>query len=59
MLLLSGEGIFRLGDNWYPVRAGDAVWAAPYVPQWFAALGPEPARLVIYRDRNVDPLFVS
>jgi len=41
----------------YPVKAGDAVWAAPYVPQWFAALGSQPARLVIYRDRNVDPMF--
>ncbi|KIZ01559.1 hypothetical protein MNEG_6401 [Monoraphidium neglectum] len=59
LLLLSGEGIIRLGDGWYPVRAGDAVWAAPYVPQWFAALGQERARLVMYRDRNVDPLFLA
>lgn len=58
-LLLSGEGIFRLGDGWYPVRAGDAAWAAPYAPQWFAALGTEPARLVVYRDRNTDPLLTS
>lgn len=59
ILLLAGEGILRLGDSWYPVRAGDAVWAAPYVPQWFAALGQEPARLVMYHDRNVDPLFLA
>jgi glyoxylate utilization-related uncharacterized protein len=34
------------------------VWAAPYVPQWFAAMGAQAARLVVYRDRNIDPLFM-
>ncbi|GBF96850.1 (S)-ureidoglycine aminohydrolase [Raphidocelis subcapitata] len=57
-VLLAGEGLYRLGDSWFPVQAGDAVWAAPYVPQWFGAMGAEPARLVVYRDRNIDPLFV-
>ncbi len=33
LLMLAGEGIYRLEDAWYPVRAGDAIWMAPYCPQ--------------------------
>src|SRR5262249_51826464 len=39
LLMLEGEGIYRLGDHWYPVAAGDFIWMAPYCPQWFGALG--------------------
>ncbi|CAM8880626.1 unnamed protein product [Rhodiola kirilowii] len=34
LLLLEGQGIYRLGDSWYPVQSGDAIWMAPFVPQW-------------------------
>ncbi|XP_052294796.1 (S)-ureidoglycine aminohydrolase isoform X2 [Citrus sinensis] len=34
LLLLEGQGIYRLGDSWYPVQAGDVLWMAPFVPQW-------------------------
>src|SRR5262245_40519431 len=37
LLMLQGQGVYRLGDAWYPVRAGDAIWMAPYCPQWFVA----------------------
>eukprot|EP00198_Chlamydomonas_reinhardtii_P006186 XP_001695522.1 glyoxylate induced protein [Chlamydomonas reinhardtii] len=57
LLLLEGKGIYRLGDKWYPVQAGDAIWMAPYVPQWYAALGSTPTRYVIYKDTTVDPLL--
>ncbi|PPR80656.1 hypothetical protein GOBAR_AA40061 [Gossypium barbadense] len=33
LLLLEGQGIYRLGDSWYPVQAGDVIWMAPFVPQ--------------------------
>ncbi|KAH9720975.1 (S)-ureidoglycine aminohydrolase [Citrus sinensis] len=33
LLLLEGQGIYRLGDSWYPVQAGDVLWMAPFVPQ--------------------------
>ena len=56
LLMLSGQGVYRLGDSWYPVRAGDAIWMAPYCPQWFAAIGKEPARYLYYKDVNRDPL---
>lgn len=56
LLMLAGQGIYRLGDSWYPVRTGDALWMAPYCPQWFAAVGKTPARYVYYKDANRDPL---
>ena len=29
LLMLEGGGIYRLGDSWYPVEAGDFIWMAP------------------------------
>jgi (S)-ureidoglycine aminohydrolase len=52
LLMLEGGGIYRLGEKWYPVTAGDFVWMAPYCPQWFGALGKTPARYLIYKDWN-------
>lgn len=56
LLMLQGQGVYRLGDSWYPVRAGDAIWMAPYCPQWFVAMGKEPARYLYYKDVHRDPL---
>ena len=56
LLMLDGGGIYRLGDRWYPVSAGDFIWMAPYCPQWFGALGKTPARYLIYKDWNRHPL---
>lgn len=56
LLMLEGEGIYRLGDSWHPVTAGDFIWMAPFCPQWFGALGPKPARYLIYKDWNRHPL---
>ncbi|XP_039141568.1 probable (S)-ureidoglycine aminohydrolase [Dioscorea cayenensis subsp. rotundata] len=56
LLLLEGQGIYRLGDSWYPVQAGDAIWMAPFVPQWYAALGKTPSRYLLYKDVNRNPL---
>lgn len=50
LLMLSGQGIYRLEDCYYPVEAGDAIWMAPYCPQWFAAIGDEPASYLYYKD---------
>jgi (S)-ureidoglycine aminohydrolase len=52
LLILAGGGIYRLGDDWYPVAAGDFIWMAPYCPQWFGALGKTPAKYLIYKDWN-------
>jgi len=56
LLMLEGGGIYRLGENWYPVAAGDFIWMAPYCPQWFGALGKMPAKYLIYKDWNRHPL---
>jgi (S)-ureidoglycine aminohydrolase len=56
LLMLEGGGIYRLGDQWYPVTAGDFIWMAPFCPQWFGALGKQPAKYLIYKDSNRHPL---
>uniref|UniRef100_A0A0E0LKW1 (S)-ureidoglycine aminohydrolase n=1 Tax=Oryza punctata TaxID=4537 RepID=A0A0E0LKW1_ORYPU len=57
LLLLEGQGIYRLGDSWYPVQSGDTIWMAPFVPQWYAALGKTKTRYLLYKDVNRDPLM--
>lgn len=52
LLMLDGDGIYRLEDAWYPVTAGDVIWMAPYCPQWFAAIGDKPASYLYYKDVN-------
>jgi (S)-ureidoglycine aminohydrolase len=56
LLMLEGAGIYRLGDFWYPVAAGDFIWMAPWCPQWFGAIGKVPAKYLIYKDWNRHPL---
>ena len=55
LLMLEGGGIYRLGDEWYPVTAGDFIWMAPFCPQWFGALGKQPAKYLIYKDFHRHP----
>ncbi len=55
LIMLEGGGIYRLGDSWYPVTAGDFIWMAPWCPQWFGALGKVPAKYLIYKDWNRHP----
>jgi len=56
LVMLEGGGIYRLGDAWYPVTAGDFIWMGPWCPQWFAAVGKVPAKYLIYKDWNRHPL---
>jgi len=56
LLMLEGGGIYRLGDSWYPVTAGDFIWMAPWCPQWFGAIGKVSAKYLIYKDWNRHPL---
>jgi len=59
LILLEGGGIYRLGDCWYPVKAGDFIWMGPWCPQWFGAIGKVPAKYLIYKDFHRHPLTVS
>ena len=55
LLMLEGGGIYRLGDSWYPVSAGDFIWMGPWCPQWFGAIGKVPAKYLIYKDFHRHP----
>ena len=55
LLMLEGGGIYLLGSQWYPVQAGDFIWMSAYCPQWFGALGKQPAKYVIYKDWDRHP----
>lgn len=56
LLMLAGQGIYRLDADWHPVLAGDVIWMAPYCPQWFVATGKTPASYIYYKDVNRSPL---
>ena len=56
LLMLEGGGIYRLGDFWYPVSTGDFIWMAAWCPQWFGAIGKNPAKYLIYKNWNRHPL---
>jgi (S)-ureidoglycine aminohydrolase len=57
LIMLEGGGIYRLGDAWYAVTAGDFIWMGPWCPQWFGAIGKVPAKYLIYKDANRHPLM--
>jgi (S)-ureidoglycine aminohydrolase len=50
LYMRSGQGIYRLSNSWYPVQKGDTIWMASYCPQWFVAMGKEPASYIYYKD---------
>ena len=54
LLMLEGEGLYLLGEHWYPVQAGDFVWMAPYCPQQFMA-SRAGAKYLIYKNFNRVP----
>ncbi|TWT47494.1 (S)-ureidoglycine aminohydrolase [Botrimarina hoheduenensis] len=56
LYMKQGQGVYRLGDAWYPVQAGDTIWMASYCPQWFVAMGRTPAAYIYYKDIHRDPL---
>ncbi|KAI0557730.1 RmlC-like cupin [Gracilaria domingensis] len=57
LLMLQGQGIYRLSDSYFHVAAGDVIYLAPFVLQWYAALGTQPTRYFLYKDTNADPLL--
>jgi len=57
LVMLGGGGIYRLGREYLHVTAGDVVWMGPFTLQWYAALGREPTRYLLYKDVNRDPTY--
>ncbi len=56
LLMLKGQGVYRLDADHYPVTAGDVIWMASYCPQWFVAMGKTPASYIYYKDVNRPPM---
>jgi (S)-ureidoglycine aminohydrolase len=56
LLMLRGQGVYRLDTDYHPVKAGDVIWMASYCPQWFVAMGKSPASYLYYKDVNRAPL---
>jgi (S)-ureidoglycine aminohydrolase len=56
LLMLKGQGVYRLDADYHPVQAGDVIWMAAYCSQWFVAMGKTPASYIYYKDVNRDPL---
>ena len=59
LLMLSGGGIYKLSESWYPVTQGDVIYMAPYCPQWFGALGDTEAKYLLYKDSFRDPFALA
>jgi (S)-ureidoglycine aminohydrolase len=58
LLYLQGQGVYRLDQDWYPVKKGDCIWMAPYCQQWFTAMGKEPAVYIYYKNVNRCPFAI-
>ena len=53
--ILSGEGVYNLDNNWIPVKKGDYLFMAAYVPQACYATGrDEPLSYIYSKDCNRD-----
>lgn len=55
LMMLSGQGVYRLDADYHPVQAGDMIWMAPYCPQWFVAMGKMPASYIYNKNVNRAP----
>src|SRR5258708_15923071 len=55
LLMLRGQGVYRLDGDWHPVQVGDVIWIAPYYLQWVVAVGKTTARYTFYQDENPTP----
>jgi (S)-ureidoglycine aminohydrolase len=56
LVMLAGQGVYRLDADYHLVKGGDVIWMAPYCPQWFVAMGKTPAGYIYYKDVNREPM---
>ncbi|WP_309569766.1 (S)-ureidoglycine aminohydrolase [Deinococcus sp.] len=59
LLMLEGEGLYKLQDTYHPVTRGDVIWMGAHCPQWYAALGRNWSKYLLYKDMNRHPLTVG
>ena len=55
MMMLKGQGVYRFDEDYHPVAAGDAIWMAPWCPQWYVSMGRETSSYIYYKDINRHP----
>jgi (S)-ureidoglycine aminohydrolase len=55
ILMLRGQGVLRLGEDWHPVGEGDVIWVGPFCPKWFGTVGKSGASYICYKNVNRDP----
>lgn len=54
--IFSGQGMYNLDNEWYPVKKGDYLYMSPYSPQAAYATGKdEPLAYLYSKDANRDP----
>ncbi|MCR8644768.1 (S)-ureidoglycine aminohydrolase [Paenibacillus sp. N1-5-1-14] len=53
-IMLSGEGVYNLDNEWIPIKKGDYLYMGPYVPQATYAVGREPFAYLYSKDCNRD-----
>ncbi len=56
LVMLSGQGVYRLDADFHPVQTGDVIWMAPFCPQWFVAMGKTAASYIYYKNVNRAPV---
>ncbi len=52
LYVLSGKGLYYLGDTWMEVEASDFIWMGPFCPQSYYATGPTASRYIYYKNVN-------
>ncbi|GAA5438968.1 (S)-ureidoglycine aminohydrolase [Deinococcus caeni] len=58
LLMLEGEGLYKLQEAYYPVQNGDVIWMGAHCPQWYGALGKVWSKYLLFKDMNRHPLTV-
>lgn len=52
LLMLEGEGFYKLEENYYLVMVGDIIWMGVYCLQWYGVLGCNWSKYLFYKDMN-------
>jgi (S)-ureidoglycine aminohydrolase len=55
LMMLKGQGVYRLGADYHPVASGDVIWMSPWCPQWYVSMGRETSSYIYYKDINRQP----
>jgi len=57
LVMLEGQGMYLLDQDWHEVWQGDFIWMGPYCPQLFYPTGWTPSAYLLYKDVNRDVRF--